>query len=240
LDERNATSAKVLNSSKSSFEVANIAFLALHKKLQLMNINPNTLTPENIRTTISVTSPISGYITAVNITKGMFLDPQQIAISVEGVDHKHMEFEVYEKDLSNIKIGNSITMVSASNLSKKYQGEVFMIDKSIHPQNRTVKIHGHFIEQTEKIEELLPKMYIEGEIFGSSNQVAALPQSAIISQNDAYFILLLTETTDNEYYFTKKEVMIGETLNGYTQILNLSEIDLTGFYLTKGAYQLIQ
>ncbi|MCB9224944.1 MAG: efflux RND transporter periplasmic adaptor subunit [Crocinitomicaceae bacterium] len=240
LAKSNATSNKELNSAKSAYDIALVAQSSLKKKLQLMNINPDKLSAENIQSTISVNSPISGYVTAVNISKGLFLDPHQVAVSVDGVDHKHMELSVYEKDLAKIKIGDPIRMYTASNPTKMFPGEVHLIDKNIDPQTRTVKVHGHFTEDAETIKDILPQMYIEGEIISNLSLSPGLPESAVVAQDDLYYVLVLDKSSDNEYQFIKLEVKKGETINGYTEILNFSDLPKNAMYLTKGAFQLIQ
>lgn len=240
LAKSNATSSKDLNSAKSAYEIAALAYNSLKMKLELMNINTNKLTAENIRSTITVNAPIKGYVTGVNISKGMFLDPQTIAVSIEGTDHKHMELNIYEKDLSKINVGDQIRMVTASNPSKYYFGEVYLIDKKIHSENRTVKVHGHFNEDAENLQDLLPQMYIEGEIVTSANLSPALPKSAVVELDGLQYVLMLEKHVNNEFQFVRKEVQVGETVGGFTEILNFENLPRDGMYLTKGAFQLIQ
>lgn len=240
LANSNATSTKSFNGAKSAYEIATVAYNSLKKKLQLMSINPDKLTAENIQSTIIVNSPINGYVSAVNITKGMFLDPHLVAVSIEGVDHKHMELNVYEKDLSKIKIGDQIKMFTSGNPSKYYLGEVYLIDKNIHPENRTIKVHGHFDENTENLHELIPQMYIEGEIATSSKVSPALPEGAVVELGVSNYVLMLEKQSDNEYQFVRKEIQVGESVGGFTEILNHQDLPNAAVYLTKGAFQLIQ
>jgi cobalt-zinc-cadmium efflux system membrane fusion protein len=240
LAKSNATSNKELNSSKSAYEIAVVSKSSLEQKLKLMNINPDKLSAEKIRSTITVQSPITGYVTAVNITKGMFLDPHQVAVSIEGVDHKHMELNVYEKDLANIHVGDQIRMMTASDPAKYYIGEVYLIDKSIHPENRTVKVHGHFQEDAENLQALLPEMYIEAEINTNSKSANSLPESAVVSTEDGYYVLMLTKQTESTYEFVKTRVVVGETSDGFIAIKNAAELPENSLYLSKGVFQLIQ
>jgi cobalt-zinc-cadmium efflux system membrane fusion protein len=240
LAKSNATSNKELNSAKSAYEIAVVSKSSLEQKLKLMNINPDKLSAEKIRSTITVQSPITGYVTAVNITKGMFLDPHQVAVSIEGVDHKHMELNVYEKDLANIHVGDQIRMMTASDPAKYYIGEVYLIDKSIHPENRTVKVHGHFQEDAENLQALLPEMYIEAEINTNSKSANSLPESAVVSTEDGYYVLMLTKQTESTYEFVKTRVVVGETSDGFIAIKNAAELPKNSLYLSKGVFQLIQ
>ena len=62
-----------------------------------MNINPNTLSGENIRSVISVPSPLTGYATTINATKGMYLNPSDVAVTVTNTDDLHIELKIFEK-----------------------------------------------------------------------------------------------------------------------------------------------
>src|SRR5690606_35183060 len=87
----NVTSQKNFLKAESEYTVTLAQFQSLKMKLSLMNINPNTLTGENIRSVISVTSPLSGYATTVNASKGMYLNPSDIAVTITNTDDLHIE-----------------------------------------------------------------------------------------------------------------------------------------------------
>src|SRR5690606_36905728 len=74
LSKDNVTSQKNFLKAQSDYTVTKVRFESLRKKLELMNINPNKLTIDNIRTKINVTSPIDGYVTKMDVTRGAYLN----------------------------------------------------------------------------------------------------------------------------------------------------------------------
>ncbi|MDD4606619.1 MAG: efflux RND transporter periplasmic adaptor subunit, partial [Dysgonamonadaceae bacterium] len=98
LVEDNVTSQKNYLKSESDYTVTRARHASLRKKLELLEINPNALTIDNIRATVTVTAPINGYVTDVNITKGSFLNPSNVAMIIVDTDHLQLELNIFEKD----------------------------------------------------------------------------------------------------------------------------------------------
>lgn len=235
LADENITSQKTFLKAKSDYKVTLATFESLKKKLTLMNINPEKVTEKNIISTISVRSPISGYITSVKAEKGMFLEAADIAITVTNTDLLQMELNVFEKDLPMIKEGQAIRFHIQNDSKKEYLGSVFLVSKFIDHDSRKAVILGQL---NENIDLFAPGMYIEGEVLITVNESFALPLEAVVNVEDDYFVLV--KKGADELNFEKKKVEIGKADKGYTEILNHSDFDVNAKFLVKGAFNLIQ
>ena len=232
----NVTSQKNYLKSEADYKVMLAKYESLKKKLWLININPNNVTPSNIRSTIAISSPISGFITAVNAIKGMFLKPDDIAVTITNTDHMHLELSVFEKDLLVVKEKQPITFKLQNDTEKKFEATVYLVSKSLDPQKRTADVHGHITnEADEKL--FTPGMYVEAEILTSSDTTLALPQDAVINIEDRYFVLV--RNNDKALTFERKEVKVGKSGNGYYEILNHEKLKNSEILLN-GAFNLIQ
>lgn len=230
----NVTSQKNFLKAESEYTVTLAQYQSLKMKLGLMNINPNTLTGENIRSVISVTSPISGYATTVNASKGMYLNPSDIAITVTNTDNLHIELKIFEKDLPMVKTGQQINVRLQNDMDNVYKGVVHLVNKAINAQNRTVDVHGDLVNEKE-IQLFAPGMYIEAEILTTSAEYPALPSEAVANIDNDFFVLVKEDNTK----FKRVLVKIGATNNGFTQILNATDFKPNAEFLTKGAFNLI-
>jgi cobalt-zinc-cadmium efflux system membrane fusion protein len=230
----NVTSQKNYLKAASEYEVTLAQYQSLKKQLNLMNINPNTLSGDNIRSVISVLSPLSGYATAVNISKGMFLNPSDIAVTVTNTDDLHIELKIFEKDLPAVKIGQPINIRLQNNTDHVYKGKVHLVNRAIDERERTVMIHGDLLNG-EDVKLFAPGMYIEGEILTTTSQYPALPSEAVINIDNDFFALV----KENDTTFTKVLMKVGSIDNGYTQILNSDDFDQGTEFLTKGAFNLL-
>lgn len=230
----NVTSKKNFLKAESEYTVTLVQYQSLKKKLSLMNIDPNTLTGETIRSIISVTSPLSGYATSVNASKGMYLNPSDVAMTVTNTDDLHIELKIFEKDLPMVKVGQPINVRLQNDMDNVYQGVVHLINKSINAQSRTIDIHGDLVHE-EEVGLFAPGMYIEAEILTTSAEYPALPSQAVANIDNDFFVLEKEDDTN----FKRVLVKVGATDNGYTQILNAADFKADTEFLTNGAFNLI-
>lgn len=230
----NVTSKKNFLKAESEYTVTLAQYQSLKKRLSLMNINPNTLSGDNIRSVINVPSPLSGYATTINATKGMYLNPSDVAITVTNTDDLHIELKIFEKDLPIIKMGQPINVRLQNNMEKVYQGKVHLVNKAINAQDRTVDIHGDLVNESEA-KLFAPGMYIEAEILTTSSKYPALPTEAVANIDNDFFVLV----KEDGQTFRRVLVNIGTTNNGFTQILNADDFKPNTEFLTKGTFNLI-
>lgn len=234
----NVTSRKNFLKAESEYRVTSASYESLKKKLGLMNINPNNITENSIRSTISVTAPISGYITSVHAEKGMFLNPADIAVTITNPDHLHLELNIFETDFPQVEIGQQIQFRLQKEGSNYYQAKVYLISKSIDAQKRTANVHGHLANDDE-VRLFAPGMYVEAEIFTTTDSLPALPQEAIVNIEDLYYVLLKMDEDAEGIHFDRVEIEVGRTANGYTQIKNAEDFNENSEFLVKGAFNLI-
>jgi len=229
----NVTSKKNFLKAESEYTVTLAQFQSLQKRLSLMNINPNTLSGENIRSVISVPSPLTGYATTINATKGMYLNPSDVAVTVTNTDDLHIGLKIFEKDLPMVKEGQFIN-VRLQNDAEVYQGKVHLVNKTINIQDRTVAIHGDLVNEND-VKLFAPGMYIEGEILTTSEEHLALPVEAVANIDNDYFVLV----KENDTSFKRVLVKIGATNNGFIEIVNADDFKPDIEFLTKGTFNLI-
>ena len=230
----NVTSKKNYLKAESDYMVTQAQYQSLKKKLSLMNINSSNFTGESIRSTMSVLSPISGIVTSIEASTGMFLNSSDVALTITNTEHLHLELKIFEKDLPMIKEGQPIKIHLQNNTKKVYDAQVHLINRSINVQDRTIDIHGDLINE-EDAKLFVPGMYIETDILTSSHIFDALPSEAVVNIENAYFALIKQSDTT----YKKVPIKIGLISNGYTQVLNADDFKKDTLFMTKGAFNLI-
>ena len=230
----NVTSKKNFLKAESEYTVTLAQYQSLRKKLSLMNIDVNTLSGDNIRSVISVPSPLSGYTTTINASRGMYLNPSDVAVTVTNADDLHIELKIFEKDLPMVKVGQQINVRLQNDRENVYLGKVHLVNKTINDQERTVAIHGD-LSNEEDTKLFAPGMYIEAEIVTTSADHPALPSDAVANIDNDFFVLVKEDNTN----FKRVLVKIGTVNNGFTQILNADDFEPNTEFLTKGAFNLI-
>ena len=234
----NVTSQKKYLKAESDYKVLAAKFESLKMKLDLININTSTLTDENIKSTIAILSPMDGFVTHINVTKGMYLTPTFDALTITNTSHLHLELSIFERDLQYVEIGQLIKF-KTQNDPKEYEARVFLINKSVNEERRTISVHGDLIDE-ENIKQFAPGMYVEAQILTSTKNAHSLPQEAVVNIDEKYFVLEKKELDSGITEFVRREVEPGISINGYVEILNYKEFDKDTEFLVKGAFNLIK
>lgn len=238
LAKDNVTSQKNYLKAESDYTVIQVKVKSLEQTLSLMNIDPKSLTVDNISTTAKVLSPINGFVTEVNIGRGSFLTPSKTALTIIDTHHLHLELNIFEKDLAKVSEGQPIVFSVQGNTNEEYKATVNLVNKTVDADKRTINIHAHLVDE-ELSNRFNPGMYIEASIYTTTTAKASLPQDALVEIDDKYFALILTSSSDEGYTFIKKELKVGAVDNGNIEILNSQEFDDKTEFLTKGAFNLI-
>lgn len=231
-------SQKIFLKAESDYLVAKAKFESLRKKLSLIGINPDKLTVTNIITSVPVLSPSSGYVTAININKGAYLNPSDVAIAIVNTEHIHLELDVFENDLDKIAVGQKINFKLQNQKNKSYDATIHLINKTVDPVKRTIRVHGHLTDE-KSADKFTQGMYVEAEIYSTSSSNLALPEDAIVEVDGQYFVLAKDNKLDTNFNFEKRKVEIGQTYSNYVEILNSDEFSSETEFLIKGAFNLI-
>ena len=217
---------KAESNYKSTLALAN----GLAQKLRLLNINISNVKAGKITSTIGIYAPISGSVTAVFTNIGEFKDSSEVLLEIINNEHKHLELVVFEKDILKVKKGQIIYFRIPESSSKKYNAEVHLVGKSIN-ENRTIKVHGHLENENEPF---LVGMFVEAEIIIDSTQKTVLPVSAILEEDNKFYVLALKDKNETIFKLEKTAITIGSKNEEWIEVLgsSLSEKEI----LLKGAF----
>jgi len=211
---------------------------ALEQKLSLIGINPAKLTEENISRSVSLVSPISGYLKAVNVSIGKSVSASDVLFEIVNSDKLFLELTLFEKDADKVTNNEKIRFY-INNESEQHEAVIYQTGKSIN-NDKTYKVYANV---TGHCKNMLPGMYVNAVIETKSNQVASLPVEAIVSFEDKDYIYVLNrEKSENGKLMTEYrmvEIRKGVAENGFIEI-NLPEgFDKNAKVVVKGAYNLL-
>ncbi|OUR91581.1 efflux transporter periplasmic adaptor subunit [Flavobacteriales bacterium 34_180_T64] len=235
LFDENITSQKNFLKAESVYKSNLAHYNGLHKKLQMMNINPTNVEQGIISSTINLYASIDGYVTKVNVSNGSFVSPSEVILEIVDTDHIHLELSVFEKDILKIKKAQKILFMLPEASDETFDADVHLVGTTIDEITRRVKVHGHVDSEASNF---IVGMFIEAEIIVSELKSTALPKDAIIEVDDHNFVLVLKEETDSEFHFEKVQVEIGNQTEEFVEVLNL-ELLKGKQLLTKGTYMLL-
>lgn len=230
LAAENVNSTKTLQQAKSNFNRTKVKAEGLKARLAMINITPSALESGTIKQTISITSPISGYVSQVNVNLGMYVSPTDVMFKIVDTDHLHAEVQVFEKDITKLKIGQHMRFTLV-NESVERIADVYLIGKEIS-QERTVRVHCHLEEEDSS---LIPGMYFSGVIEVGDKPVLAVKSDAIVNfDGKDYLFVLKAKNT-----FELVEIKAGVTDAGFTEVMLPEGFDVSASIVIQGTYTLI-
>lgn len=230
LNQSKATSDKVFEQAKATYQSHYILIKALEQKLRLIGLNPDNLNANNISRSIRIYSPINGFVSDVNVNIGKYVTPSDVLFELVDPSDIHLALTVFDKDISKLAIGQKLFAYTNTNPEKKHIGEIILISKNLSKDN-AVLVHCHF-KQYDKT--LLPGMFMNADIELLENDVISLPDEAIVRYENKQYVFVVKENHE----FDMQEIQIGNSEHGFTEILNVEKLkDKT--FVTKGAYHLL-
>jgi len=235
LVEEKITSQKNFLKAESDYKGKLALYNGLRQKLIMLNIPIDRVEAGNIRSVLNIYAPISGSVTKMLVSKGMYVSPADEILEITDNDHIHLELQVFEKDIMTLKIGQNIVFTIPEASSEKFGAEVYLIGTHIE-ENRTVRVHAHLKDEEDN--RFLTGMFVEAQIETSEIEKPALPTEALAEiDNDVYALKLISEDQD-KYVFEQLKVESEYRHEDYSAV-ELSEAkDKEATYLVKGAFSL--
>ena len=233
LFEEKITSQKNFLKAESDYKSAVAQVNSLEQKLKLMNVNVSNVKNGKFTSIIPIYAPISGSITQVNASVGKFMNASDVILEVINSEHKHLELVVFEKDVLKVKEGQLIKFQIPENSERIFNAEVHLIGKSIDETKRTVKVHGHLEDESEPF---LVGMFVESEIITRSAEKKALPVTALLEENENFYVMVLNSKDEDSYYFEKLLVKTGSKNENWVEIIDGDNLLLDKQILVKGAF----
>ena len=234
LVESNAGVTKNLQNAQAEVAVLDAKTQGLAKQLSFLGISTSNLSPSTIKQQIAIVAPMSGYISKINFHNGMYAQSSISLMDIISSEHLHLELDVFEKDIANIKKGQKISYTVPALGQSVYYGTVEVIGKEFNTNSKTIRVHGH-LEGTKPT--FLKDLFINAKIYLNNEESSALLEEAIIKDGANSFIYVANEKpNDKEIKFEKIAVVTGATDNGFTAVKLIDTIPDGMQIVTKGAY----
>lgn len=210
---------------------------ALGQKLKMIGIVPETLTPENIHSTINMLSPDNGYVTHIEVNTGKYINAQQELLTLDNNQDVHIDLTVYEKDIHQIQIGQEVQFSLSGDNEKIQYARIRLIGREIGP-DRSITVHCIPLN---KRQYYMPGAYVQAQIKLDNVLSDALPEEAIVrSEGKQYIFVRDSENNDPSYSFHLVPVKAGVAENGYIQISLPGNVTVSdSAVVTHGAFSLL-
>ena len=230
LNQSKATSDKVFEQARTNYQTQLVLLKSLEEKLKLIGLNPQRISTGTISKSINIYSPISGFVSEVNVNIGKYVNPSDILFELVNPNDIHLNLTVFEKDINKLDVGQKLLAYSNNHPQTKYPLEVILISKNISGQN-AAEVHCQFKQYDNG---LLPGMFMNAEIEVSTHNANVLPEEAIVRFENKHYVFV----EKGKQTFEMKEVQTGNAENNLVEIINAEQFDNENI-VVKNAYTLL-
>lgn len=161
LYEEGAVSLQTLDGAQTAFDVARANF-------------------EAARGTVELSTPISGIVTAVNVSVGDLAVPGAVLVTVARVGSMKVIFSINETDVTSIGIGQQVWVYSEARPDIKRQGKIVQLSKSADIGSRSFEVKALFPNTADSW--FKPGMYCKAAVqLSPRDRALVIPAAAIQS-----------------------------------------------------------
>ena len=138
----------------------------------------------------TLTAPVSGYVIEKNISNNSEVrgDNNTNLFTIADLSTVWIIANVYEADISNIRLGDEVRVTTLANPEKDYIGKIDKIYNVLDPANRTMKVR---ISMSNASGELKPEMFATVKVSTKpSASMLSIPASAIVMDNSRQYVVV--------------------------------------------------
>jgi cobalt-zinc-cadmium efflux system membrane fusion protein len=219
---------KSLERAQSEVSTLRIQRKGLAEKLALLNIKASSLSESTLSRSVTLTSPIDGYVTSIAVNIGSYIQPNTPVLQVVDTDHMHIELAVFERDVPQLTVGDTVVVRITNSPDSVRMATVKLVGKEVR-SDRTVPVHAHLIKHDAT---LTPGTSLSATLHSRPRTAWVVPEDAILRDGKLTFIF--TGTPDR---LIRHSVQTGISSNGFIELINPNAELLKQQVLVQGASQ---
>ena len=241
LNDEDVGARRKLQQAASELRTEQAAAGSLAAQLRLIGLNSRNISADNIRPSVPLLSPISGYVKAVMGNPGQFVNPQDVLMELVDRSDLHLELKVFERDIAKVKVGQDILFLVPSQGAgaRPLPATVFLVGKAFDDNGRTISVHAHLHDTGPEAvanATLLPGQYVSARILTSRSPQRTLPEDALVPGGEITYAYYQTKADADGRTYRRFSLRPGATDQGQVAIKLLDKLADTTQLVLKGAY----
>jgi len=210
-------------------------YRAVRKKLQLWKLTDKEIeaieVSGKVREYFPIRATVGGTVTALLGTEGDYLKEGQAIARVSNLNTLWANFDAYERQLSQFKVGQKIEIYTSAYPNKKVEGTISFIAPLLNNDTRTATLRAT-VKNNDKV--LKPGMFVSGKITTapSTTKAVSIPASAVLWTGKRS--LVYVKAAQDSPIFEMREVTLGQK-NG-AQVEIIEGLSIGEEIVTKGTF----
>lgn len=210
-------------------------YRAVRKKLQLWKLTDKEIeaieVSGKVREYFPIRATVGGTVTALLGTEGDYLKEGQAIARVSNLNTLWANFDAYERQLSQFKVGQKIEIYTSAYPNKKVEGTISFIAPLLNNDTRTATLRAT-VKNNDKV--LKPGMFVSGKITTapSTTKAVSIPASAVLWTGKRS--LVYVKAAQDSPIFEMREVTLSQK-NG-AQVEIIEGLSIGEEIVTKGTF----
>jgi RND family efflux transporter MFP subunit len=189
---------------------------AARQRLLLWDIRPADIarleSTGEVRRTLNLYSPVSGYVTQKTAFHGMRVTPVDTLFDIADLSHLWVMADVYESDLGAVRTGMPAELTLSYLPGRTWRGSVTNIAPVVEEKTRTIKVR---VEVDNADGQLKPEMFADVLLQSGGGSGLVVPESALLKTGER--TLLFVDLGDGR--MEPREVEAGPAVAEGVQVL---------------------
>lgn len=210
-------------------------YRAVRKKLQLWKLSDKEIeaieVSGKVREYFPIRATVGGTVTALLGAEGDYLKEGQAIARVSNLNTLWANFDAYERQLSQFRVGQKIEIYTSAYPNKKVEGTISFIAPLLNNDTRTATLRAT-VKNNDKV--LKPGMFVSGKITTapSTTKAVSIPASAVLWTGKRS--LVYVKAAQDSPIFEMREVTLGQK-NG-AQVEIIEGLSIGEEIVTKGTF----
>jgi membrane fusion protein, heavy metal efflux system len=183
---------------------------------------------------VTITSPIGGEVEKRPVNTGEIVAAGQTLATILNTETVWVESDVFDKDLSRVRIGQRVTIAADAVPGRTFAGTVNYIGAEVNPETRAVRVRTVVANRGEVLK---PNMFVRALIGTAGSENAVTVPADAVQEDGAASVVFVEEVEEEEGMYRRRVVRVGPTLGN--QIVIQSGLLPGEKVVTAGAYQLL-
>lgn len=211
-------------------------YMAVRNKLKLWKLTEKQInqieTSGKVKENFPLYANVSGTVSMIMVDEGDYVKQGMALFKIANLNTVWAVFDAYEKQVSLLKKGQMIHIVTNANPNKKIEAKISFVDPILNSTTRTIEVRA-VLQNNDKL--LKPGMFVAGTVQLASRKKddsIIVPESAVLWTGERSVVYL--KPNPEESIFEMREVTLGDAING--GYLVLSGLENGDIIVTNGTF----
>ena len=141
LSKQGAGVKRTLQQAQKDYQVAHANLLGIGRQLSQMGISTAAVAKGKFTTAFPLRAPIAGIVSEMTASLGSYADMQTPLMKIRNTQAVECDLNVFEKDLSKIKVGNRVTVNLTNQPGVKLSGTIYGMNQYFNDNSKSVAVH---------------------------------------------------------------------------------------------------